>query len=87
MNFSVGFIIFDRNYERNNRYFRNPEIPVTIEFFLQTRKKTLAGRYMPHVASASIADKALAMREGLALANRVGCNCIIVEGDSLETMG
>jgi ribonuclease HI len=41
--------------------------------------------YLPNLASAAAAE-AMAMREGLRLANRLGCNDIIAESDSLETV-
>jgi hypothetical protein len=39
----------------------------------------------PHVASVTMAE-ALAMKEGLLLTNRMGCNSMIAEGDSTETI-
>jgi ribonuclease HI len=41
--------------------------------------------YLPNVASAAAA-KTMAMREGLALANRLGCNNVLMESDSIETV-
>jgi ribonuclease HI len=41
--------------------------------------------FVPNLASAA-ASEALAMREGLCLANRLGCSNVIVESDSLETI-
>jgi ribonuclease HI len=41
--------------------------------------------YLPNIASAS-ATEAMAMREGLALANRLGCNNVQMESDSTETV-
>jgi hypothetical protein len=41
--------------------------------------------YLCNLASAATA-KAMAMHEGLSLANRLGCNDIIVESDSFETV-
>jgi ribonuclease HI len=41
--------------------------------------------YLPHVAPAA-ATEAMAMREGLALATRLGCNDVIMESDSMETI-
>jgi ribonuclease HI len=41
--------------------------------------------YLPHVASAA-ATEAMAMREGLVLATRLGCNDVIMESDSMETI-
>jgi hypothetical protein len=42
-------------------------------------------KYMPHVSSASMAE-AIAMKEGLILANRRGFSSIIAESDSFETI-
>ena len=39
--------------------------------------------YLPHVASPMMAE-AYAMRQGLILANRLGCNNVAAESDSLE---
>jgi ribonuclease HI len=44
-----------------------------------------SSKVLPHVASATMAE-ALAMKEGLLLANRMGCNSVIAEGDSIETI-
>jgi ribonuclease HI len=44
-----------------------------------------ATRYLPHVASVAMAE-ALALKEGLTLANKLGCNSVIAESDSLETI-
>jgi ribonuclease HI len=41
--------------------------------------------YVPNIFSAAMAE-ALAMREGLALACRLGCQAIVAESDSLETI-
>lgn len=41
--------------------------------------------YIPNVTSAAAAD-AVAMKEGLALANRFGCNDVVAESDSLEVI-
>jgi ribonuclease HI len=41
--------------------------------------------FLPSVALAAMAE-AMAMREGLALANRLGCNNVIMESDSTETV-
>jgi ribonuclease HI len=41
--------------------------------------------YLLHVASAA-ATEAIAMREGLALATRLGCNDVIMKSDSMETI-
>jgi hypothetical protein len=41
--------------------------------------------YLPHVASLAMAE-AIAMREGLSLATSLGCNNIIAESDSMETI-
>ena len=41
--------------------------------------------FLPHVSTAEMAE-ALAMREGLSLANSVGCSAIIAEYDSMETI-
>jgi ribonuclease HI len=42
-------------------------------------------KYIPHVSSASMAE-VIAMKEGLLLANRLGCNSIIAESDSIVTI-
>jgi ribonuclease HI len=42
-------------------------------------------KYIPHVSSASMAE-AFAMKEGLLLANRLGCSSIIAESDSIVTI-
>jgi ribonuclease HI len=42
-------------------------------------------KVLPHVESASMAE-AIAMKEGLTLANMLGCNSVIAEGDSNETI-
>jgi ribonuclease HI len=49
--------------------------------------KNLAGRmvYLSHVGSSQMAE-ALAMKEGLALANEMGVSNLIAESDSLETV-
>jgi ribonuclease HI len=41
--------------------------------------------FLTNISSAGVAE-AMAMREGLALANRLGCNNVIMESDSLETV-
>jgi hypothetical protein len=41
--------------------------------------------FIPNVSSAA-ASEALVMMEGLALANRCGCNNVIMESDSMETV-
>jgi ribonuclease HI len=41
--------------------------------------------YLPNVASAAAAE-AMAMREGLSLVNRLGCNNVQMESDSTETV-
>ncbi|XP_051221615.1 uncharacterized protein [Lolium perenne] len=41
--------------------------------------------YIPNLASAALAE-AMALREGLSLAHRIGCNNVIAESDSLETV-
>lgn len=41
--------------------------------------------FIPHVASPAMAE-ARAMREGLSLANRLGCNNVLAESDSLEVI-
>jgi ribonuclease HI len=46
---------------------------------------TAAGKYIPHLASVIVAE-ALAMKEGLSLVVQRGCNSIIAESDSLETI-
>jgi ribonuclease HI len=40
-------------------------------------------KYIPHVASASMAE-AMAMKEGLCLAQRMGCNNLLAESDSTD---
>jgi ribonuclease HI len=42
-------------------------------------------KYIPHVSSASMAE-AIAIKEGLILANRLGCHSLIAESDSIETI-
>jgi ribonuclease HI len=44
-----------------------------------------ASSYLANIDSAAIAE-AYAMREGLKLANLMGCNNIVMESDSLETV-
>jgi ribonuclease HI len=44
-----------------------------------------ASIFLPNAASAA-ATEALAMREGLALANRLGCHNVVMESDSIETV-
>jgi ribonuclease HI len=39
--------------------------------------------FLQNVASTATAE-AMAMREGLVLANRLGCNGVIIESDSME---
>ena len=39
--------------------------------------------YIPNIASATTVE-AIAMREGLALANRMGCSNVIAESDSMK---
>jgi hypothetical protein len=41
--------------------------------------------YLPTVASAAVAG-AMATHEGLALANRLGCNSVLAESDCMETI-
>ena len=41
--------------------------------------------YVPNICSAAMAE-ATVMREGLALACRLGCNAIVAESDSVETI-
>jgi ribonuclease HI len=41
--------------------------------------------FLPHVLSPAVAE-AMAMREGLSLANRMGCTNVIMESDSSETV-
>jgi ribonuclease HI len=41
--------------------------------------------YLPHIASATMAE-AMVMKEGLALALRLGCNSVHAESDSSETI-
>jgi hypothetical protein len=43
-----------------------------------------ATRHLPHVSSVAMAE-ALAMKDGLVLANRLGCNSVVAESDSFET--
>jgi hypothetical protein len=40
-------------------------------------------KYIPHVVSASMAE-AIAMKEGLCLAQRMGCNNLLAESDSTD---
>jgi ribonuclease HI len=42
-------------------------------------------KFIPHLTSAMMAE-AMAMKEGLSLANSKGCNSVIAEGDSMETI-
>jgi ribonuclease HI len=42
-------------------------------------------KYVPYVGSVAEAE-AIAMKEGLWLANRKGCNALLAESDSLETI-
>jgi hypothetical protein len=42
-------------------------------------------KFLPHVPSATIVE-AIAMREGLALANAAGCSWILTELDSMEVI-
>jgi ribonuclease HI len=44
-----------------------------------------ASKFYPNMASAAMVE-ALAMKEGLSLANRLGCNNVMMESDSLETI-
>jgi ribonuclease HI len=41
--------------------------------------------YLPHIASPAV-SKAMAMKEGLSLANCLGCSNVIMESDSIETI-
>ena len=41
--------------------------------------------YIPNISSAALAE-AIAMKEGLILASRLGCNSIVAESDSMETI-
>jgi ribonuclease HI len=41
--------------------------------------------FLTNISSAGVVE-AMAMREGLALANRLGCSTVIMESDSLETI-
>jgi hypothetical protein len=41
--------------------------------------------FIPNIASSAVAE-AIEMREGLALANRLGFNNVVMESDSLETV-
>jgi hypothetical protein len=45
----------------------------------------VAGSCRPHVASVAMA-KAIAMKEGLVLAQNIACNRIMAESDSTETI-
>jgi ribonuclease HI len=51
----------------------------------QGRFVAAATRFLPYVGSASMAE-ALALKEGLGLATRKGCNAVIAESDSLENI-
>jgi hypothetical protein len=42
-----------------------------------------ASRHLPHVSSVAMAE-AIAMKEGLMLANRLGCNSVVADSDSIE---
>jgi ribonuclease HI len=42
-------------------------------------------KFIPHLTSAMMAE-AMAMKEGLSLANSKGCSSVIAEGDSMETI-
>ena len=42
-------------------------------------------RFLPNIASAAMA-KVVAMKEGLALASRLGCNAFIAKSDSTDTI-
>jgi hypothetical protein len=42
-------------------------------------------KFLPHVPSASMAE-AVAMREGLALANTTGSSWVLAESDSMEVI-
>jgi ribonuclease HI len=44
-----------------------------------------ASPFLPNAVS-TVATEALAMREGLALANRLGCHNVMMESDSIETV-
>ena len=57
------------------------------QLFGTTKGKFVAvsGKVLPYVATATMAE-ALAMKEGLVLANRLGCHNIIAESDSIETI-
>jgi hypothetical protein len=41
--------------------------------------------FLPHVASATLGE-AMAMKEGVSLVINSGCNSIIAESDSMETI-
>ena len=60
---------------------------VRLELFSETKGNFIAGScvYFPNVATSAMAE-ALAMREGLSLANMIGCNTIQAESDSMETI-
>jgi ribonuclease HI len=51
----------------------------------QGRFLAAAGRFIPHVNSAAMAE-VMAMKDGLNLANQLGCSRIEAESDSLETI-
>jgi ribonuclease HI len=42
-------------------------------------------KYLPYVASSSMAE-AMAMKEGLGLANSMGCNVVLAESDAMEVI-
>jgi ribonuclease HI len=44
-----------------------------------------ASKFYPNMASAAMVE-ALAMKEGLSLANKLGCNNFMMKSDSLETV-
>jgi ribonuclease HI len=45
-----------------------------------------ASSYLANIDTAAAIAEAYAMREGLKLANLMGCNNIVMESDSLETV-
>jgi hypothetical protein len=59
-----------------------------VELFSETiRGNFIAAscRYLPHVASSEMAE-AIAMKEGLSLANSIGCNVVLAESYAMEVI-